>query len=294
MWEYRKITFDELCGEEPKDEDKPFLDRTGVCVSDLTQDQAQWRKEGVLILKNFIPHSLIDAYSNLREKLAEKTGNQGGWRCDCPYLHYKELKDLCLYRPLSDKLTELLGDKMGLHLNLTGWVSTERNWHQDDYLNPEFVNASYAAVWFALDSIHPESGPFEYVPRSHRWPLTRRGKLWERLTKEEISSPEWPGRTQEWVSEAFENEIEKRGGIKKQFLGEKGDVLIWHGRLAHRGTEPKDRSPLRKSLIAHYSGVERRKDMHGFTQYKDQGFYFDLGVQMDASEKIESPNKTEI
>ena len=47
---------------------------------------------------------------------------------------------------------------MLLHLALTGWISTQRDWHQDDYLNPPFVANWYAAVWMALDDISAESG----------------------------------------------------------------------------------------------------------------------------------------
>ena len=54
-----------------------------------------------------------------------------------------------------------------MHLNLTGWVSTERNWHQDDYLNP-FINSWYGRL-VALDKISADAGPFEYVPGSHKW-----------------------------------------------------------------------------------------------------------------------------
>ena len=66
---------------------------------------------------------------------------------------------------------------MCLSLALTGWVSTERNWHQDDYLNPPDVDAWYVAAWLALDDIPSGSGPFQYVPGSHRWPAIRGDKV---------------------------------------------------------------------------------------------------------------------
>ncbi|MBL9007487.1 MAG: phytanoyl-CoA dioxygenase family protein [Myxococcales bacterium] len=46
------------------------------------------------------------------------------------------------------------------------------------------VAASGIALWFAFDTIHPDSGPFEYVPGSHRWPIMRRPKVIKYLTKE--------------------------------------------------------------------------------------------------------------
>jgi len=38
-------------------------------------------------------------------------------------------------------------------------------------------------------------------------------------------------------------------------------VLIWHGRLLHRGSRPTNPSLLRRALISHYSGINHRPDM---------------------------------
>ena len=110
-----------------------------------------------------------DRYVAIRRELP----SPGGWSSPSSYEHIPEMRDLCLYRPLLDKIESLIGDEMVLHLNLTGWVSTERNWHQDDYLNHRNVNGWYIAVWMALDDISPDCGPFEYIPGSHRWPVLR-------------------------------------------------------------------------------------------------------------------------
>ena len=76
-----------------------------------------------------------------------------------------------------DKIEMLIGTPMGLNLALTGWRSTTRTWHQDDYLNPPYINCHYAAVWIALEDIDPDCGMFEFVPGSHKWPLTRGAKI---------------------------------------------------------------------------------------------------------------------
>lgn len=256
----KRIEFSDLCGDEPADELKPFLDRDTLPEDiELDDFQRQWRERGELRLPpGIIGDDLIDAYCKVRE---EKCSDPGGWKGPCPYMYFDEIKDLCLHPVLMGILKRLIGTEMGLHLNLTGWVSTERNWHQDDYLNPEFVNSHYAAVWFALDDIHPDSGPFEFVPGSHRWPLTRREKVFEHLSPEERLTPDWPSRTQGWVSEAFEREIKRRGAKVENFCGQRGEVLIWHGRLVHRGSPPIRPGAQRKGIIAHYSALNVRKDM---------------------------------
>jgi hypothetical protein len=238
--------------------DKAHVDEARLSRSPLAEVFTQWRDNGVLIIKNFIPKSLREPYFEVRQAL----GLPGGWSDPCPYLYVPELRALSLYPKLLVLLDQLIGYEMGLHLNLTGWVSTERAWHQDDYLNPDFVNSHYAAVWIALRDISPDCGPFEFVPGSHKWPLTRREKVLEHCpVKTTAADPAWPTKTQGWVSDIIGREIENQGAKVEQFIAEEGDVLIWHGRLAHRGSLANVPGTPRHSLIAHYSAIEKRRDM---------------------------------
>ncbi len=247
----------------------PWLDRHDCDESSLSEVQLDWRRNGYVILNEFIPNKLIDQYCELRSKLT----NPGGWSCPTPYMYYKEIRDICLYAPLMDVMKALIGDDMGLHLNLTGWVSTTRNWHQDDYLNPPFVNSWYAAAWIALDTIHPDSGPFEFVPSSHKWPLLRRELVWNFMNHEETLKPDWPTISEKVCVPAFEDYILRTNSKVEQFLGNKGDVLIWHGRLAHRGTSPKNSQLQRKALIAHYSAISKREDMPYREKWKNKWYF---------------------
>jgi len=196
-------------------------------------------------------------------------------------MHVAELRDVSLYPPLMNLMESLIGEEMGLHLNLTGWVSTERNWHQDDYLNPPYINSWYAAVWIALDDIHEDSGPFEFVPGSHRWPLMRSHKVRMFLTPEERDHDNWPGLAERFVNDVAEEEIVKRGLKTKKFLAKKGDLLIWHGRLMHRGSYPNIPGMERKTLISHYSGISHRVDMPIVDRTSEGSAYFHLERPID-------------
>ena len=238
----------------------PWLDQITVDTARLTPEQAQWRREGVVTLERFLPDDLVDAYITRREREPII-----GWISPTPYEHVPELRALALYRPLTQLMRDLVGEEMMLHLALTGWISSERAWHQDDYLNPPGVNGWYAAVWMALDTIHPDSGPFEYYPGSHRWPLLRGEKVRAFMTDADWAEPDsnihWPKISERYVIPAVETEAARRGTPIKQFLGKRGDVLIWHGRLMHRGRKPNVPLMERRSLITHYSGVNHRPDM---------------------------------
>ena len=248
--------------EYPDSDTLPWLDQLSVDASRLTPEQAQWRREGVVTLEGFLPDDLVDAYVARRER-----ENIVGWVSPTPYEHVPELRALALYRPLTQLMRDLVGEEMMLHLALTGWMSSERAWHQDDYLNPPGVNGWYAAVWMALDTIHPDSGPFEYYPGSHRWPLLRGEKVRsfmtddERAERDSLGVNQWARITERFVLPAVEAEAVRRRTPIKQFLGKRGDVLIWHGRLMHRGRKPDVPLMERRSLITHYSGVNHRPDM---------------------------------
>ncbi len=250
--------------EHLPDEQIPYLDRQDIDEAALTPTQAEWRRTGVLHLRGFIPREVTEPYITRRNA----HGEPRGWMIATPYMHVPEMRDLALYPPLMAKLKEVIGEEMMLHLCLTGWVSSERGWHQDDYLNPPFVNSWYAAVWIALGDIHPDSGPFEYVPGSHRWPVMRGEKVRQFLTEEELSrkAPEtginhWERYAERFVNPAIDYEIATCGQPVLPFLARRGDVLVWHGRLIHRGSMPNVPGMERRSLIAHYSGVGHRPDM---------------------------------
>jgi hypothetical protein len=255
------ISFADL-SETPDSALLPPLDRPGLDLAALTPEQRAWWRDGVVVLPKFIPNSVTSPYIAQRAAL----DSPGGWLSPVPYMQVPELRTVGLYPPLMRMLEHLIGEPMLLHLALSDWVSTERNWHQDDYLNPPFVNSWYAAVWIALDRIEPASGPFEYVPGSHRWPLLCGENVRRFLTNKERERKEygvnhWPKYSERFVVPAIEAEIAWQRVPPRTFLGEKGDVLIWHGRLMHRGTLAAQAGRERRSLITHYSGIDHRPDI---------------------------------
>jgi len=273
-------TFDDLIEVIP-DSDLPELDRQTPTTNQLTPEQKTWRENGYLILPRFIPDDLLNPYIRVREKIAFS----GGYKTPIPYMDVEEIKDLCLYKPLMDKLELLIGEPMGMHLNLTGWVSTERNWHQDDYLSPSYVNGWYLAVWVALDDIHPDAGPFEFLPGTHKWPLIRGDKVREFLPVEERNQPSWPKTSEVFLSNILEERIRRESLAPQQFIAKKGDVLIWHARLLHRGPEPKNASLERRAIITHYSSIYRRADMPKAVLHQSYGYYFPISKTLQHDDK---------
>lgn len=245
-----------------------------------------WNDEGVVHLPGLIPDDLIDAYEVEWKKnngfisttvntdapiiYAE---NVGGYD-ETAYMRNPALMDICTYGPLADALEKTVREPMGVHLNLSGWVSTQRDWHQDTYLNPLHVGDYYAAVWIALGDIHPDSGPFQYVPGSHRWHTLTQTKIGKVVN---LGDPMWPKHSEDVLSPLVDAEIKERGVEVVTYLPKRGDVLLWHGRLYHRGSVANVPGAYRPALIAHYSGVNHRQDMPAARQHVNGGWYFPLG-----------------
>jgi len=252
-----------------------------VTLDELTLDvplapEHQWNDNGYLVLPGLLPEELMVAYEAEWEEAHAgpdwARSRRGGWPDPLPYTRHPALLALCCDANLARTLEWLIGEPAGLHLNLTGWVSTERSYHVDSYLNPSYVGDSYAAVWMALDTIHPDSGPFQCVPGSHRWPVVTRDKVAPFV---DLTDPAWPTHSEAILQPLYEAEIERRGANVLTYLPERGDVLIWHPRLVHQGSRPTVPGTQRRAVIGHWSGVTHRPDMPAAVRHGD-GWVFPL------------------
>lgn len=269
----------DLTEEQPKEMKTPVELAPFEMLPELLQ---RWREQGYVKLSGLISDEDLDRYSEARERILPKDRSAKdnywtGWHYPTPYIDCPELMDLATHPQIMTALRYLIGEEMAVHLALTGWVSTERKWHQDTYLNPDFLWSFYAAVWIALDDIDEDSGPFEMVTGSHNWPSLRRDRLFRYLTPGERTSPDWPTFTQDDVGRVCEEEMQNRGEVPERFIAKKGDILIWHSNLVHRGSPPKNPELLRKALICHYSAINKRFDMDTIKRNPNNGqVYFDF------------------
>jgi ectoine hydroxylase-related dioxygenase (phytanoyl-CoA dioxygenase family) len=263
-----------------------------VTLADLSEPiepgALNWNTSGVSFHKSMFGVELIEPYKN---EWADANGFQGldvadnaalildadrpgGWPDCTPYMRHEALMRLCCDPHLAAALHDLMGEPAAVHLNLSGWVTTERNWHQDTYLNEAEVGDYYAAVWIALGRIHPDSGPFQYVPGSHMWHRLLRSKIAPHV---DMADPSWPKHTEDFLTPLVEAEVEERPGARVvSHLPDTGDVLIWHPRLYHRGSRAHMPGAYRPALIAHYSGIHHRPAMPTPVQHPAGGWYFPI------------------
>jgi hypothetical protein len=233
----------------------------------------QWAEEGVAILPSLFSANEVSTY------LTARAANPQWAVTANPYTHSPEIRDLFCHPLLAKALEELLGQPAGLHLNLLGWYSSQRNWHADIYLNPPNVLFSYAAVWIALEKVHPDSGPFQYVPGTHHWPALSQRKVRDAIREagHDADAPSWPYESEKLLTPLYEKKFAQQGLEPVTYLPELGDVLIWHSNLAHRGSKAADASRSRLAAIGHFSGIGVRPDMPPPLQHGQGGWYFPIG-----------------
>lgn len=200
--------------------------------SRLTEDQKFYRRNGFLIKRNFIPHDLIEDYVALRQKLSL---GDAGFGTPISYVEHPEIRRIAIYPKLVDLFHELHGMEMGLLVSHTRQRSTERGWHPDGYLKPEY-----------------------------RWPQAHFGAKNGELT--------WGGIVEAIIDPIVMKKIEHEKLTVESFCPAKGDVLIWHGRLVHRGAVPQVRKLSRPSIIGQYVPLhEKGRGM--FMRNPDGGFF---------------------
>ena len=97
-------------------------------------------------------------------------------------------------------------------------TSTETSWHQDiRYWN--FENDNLVSVWLALDEEYDENGVLEFIPGSH---------------KMQFSAEQFEGKQYFSCTHPLNQRLIEK---KTSTILNKGDVVLFHGRLLHRANK---------------------------------------------------------
>lgn len=119
--------------------------------------------------------------------------------------------------------------------------SSEQAIHRDTPFFHTRPHMMFAGIWFALEDVHPDSGPLRYFPGGHRIEVTP-----PRVASKEEIGPAFTTYCDEVARRVKEQQLpEKLGFIRK------GDCLIWHPELPHGGSPIKSPGMTRKSIVFH-------------------------------------------
>lgn len=144
----------------------------------------------------------------------------------------------CLFHQnISEALSVLSGSqKHVMWQNMFFDFSTGTIEHQDHWYLDTTPPGHLIAAWYALEDIHPDSGCFFVLPRSHKGEVLKSDSF---LDHEDFRI-------------ATLSLIEREGYEYKSLPLRKGDVLLWHPYLMHGAYRNTNPSYSRKSFTAHF------------------------------------------
>ena len=238
----------------------------------LTSEQREfWDANGYLILPRFFGQYRIDEVNALIDRLwadrqspdnrlvidsffdesggkrisfrdASDEARQVCYKLIDLFLENEIVREMSLEPRLCQILADLLDGDSLLCNTLNFERGSQQDYHFDTFYMPAPVENKMVATWIALEDAHPDSGPLQYYPGSHKIPpfLFSGGQLL-------VNGTEMPQ-----FKQYITAQIEQRGLKPESFPARAGDVLIWHSQLFHGGSAIRDPQRTRKSIVSHY------------------------------------------
>ena len=164
---------------------------------------------------------------------------QDGWRSS------SAVRELALLPELQQLLRCCWGREPFAFQTLNFPVGTKQHIHSDAVHFHTEPAGFMCGIWVALEPIHPDAGPLEYLPGSHRFPY---------LQCRDVGVRQQPGVTPDQrIFHDFWTEAEHRYGLeRRRFTPQLGQALIWSANLIHGGAAVNDPARTRWSQVTHY------------------------------------------
>ena len=185
-------------------------------------------------------------------------------------------KRIMTHRHITTFLKAGLAPELAAFQSLVFEYSSQQPTHQDFPWVTSNIPSHLAAAWIPCEDVHADSGPLFYYPGSHKIPKFNFGRTG--ILKKEISlfNPIQ-------FSEYLDKTCKELGIEKRILLIKKGDILIWHGGLAHGGSIINNLEMTRKSFVCHYSTLEAQPK-HRYEHHKDSSeasYYNGVAIYKD-------------
>ena len=190
-------------------------------------------------------------------------------------------KRIMTHRHIVTFLKAALAPELTAFQSLVFKYSSQQPTHQDFPWVTSNIPSHLAAAWIPCEDVHADSGPLFYYPGSHKMPKFNFGRTGI-LSKGKLSlfNPIQ-------FSEYLDNKCKELGIEKKVLLIKKGDILIWHGGLAHGGSLINNPEMTRKSFVCHYSTVEAQPKHRYETEREssETSYYNGVAIYQDPNNR---------
>ena len=234
------------------------------------QELEHWNQKGYLVLRNCFskdemstarefleqlwvdrPRLTIDTYLGTkhpdsgRQVFSEVANDARNYvyKLNDAYLEFSYVRDLALADRITSTLKQLIGEQPCICNSLIFERGSQQDLHVDTYYMPPSPGGKLIVTFICLEDVHPDAGPVQYIPGSHQLQQYRNPEGGRHVR----SSTD-----QQEADAMMAEKLSQFGRQSETFLGNAGDVLIWHEELAHGGTPIHDMSLTRKSLVTHY------------------------------------------
>jgi phytanoyl-CoA hydroxylase len=263
----KKVSLDEVIARVDVPSDTPY---------DLREKLTFWRENGYVVLENVLPTHWLD---KLWEEVEYTIENHDKFTATGVVHQFNEqkptrLKDIpkellqgigarindyhntsigakrvMTHRHIVTFLQAALAPELTAFQSLIFKYSSQQPTHQDFPWVTSNIPSHLAAAWIPCEDVHADSGPLFYYPGSHKIPKFNFGRTGILKTDSSLFNPDQ-------FSTYLDKTCQEHGIEKKVLLIKKGDILIWHGGLAHGGSNINNPSMTRKSYVCHYSTLE--------------------------------------
>jgi hypothetical protein len=164
---------------------------------------------------------------------------QDGWR------KHESIRELALLPEIIELLTVVYGRRPIPFQTLNFPVGTQQHIHSDAVHFHSEPAGFMCGVWVALEDIHPDAGPLEYLPGSHSLPFLQLRDIGytadlDKNITQEVFHPVW------------QSMVRNAGFQRETFLPRSGEALIWTSNLLHGGSKVNNRNLTRWSQVTHY------------------------------------------
>ena len=227
-------------------------------VEIASAQKAQYEQDGYTILKGLFDPDECDRFIDHMMDLHEGREKMDGFQfADAMSFALRNADDWSrtrnqhLFDPMAmawmldprlrQPLRTCLDDEPDAIQTMYFYKGSEQRRHQDAFHVPGCVSA-----WIALQNIDERNGSIHIQPGSHRGPILDKEDL--REDADGVRGP-WYG----WNNEdAFDALFERNGFPEIAVEAAKGDTVLFHGRLIHRGGPIREPDSFRHVLACHY------------------------------------------
>jgi phytanoyl-CoA hydroxylase len=174
------------------------------------------------------------------------------------HVNSKNTLDLVTNKYVDEILTFLFKKKQTIYSSLFFREGTSQHYHRD---TPHFFTNpidQYYGVWYSLEDINIKSGPLKYYIGSHKLDNINGYEIFNDIYKDNKDNIDLNSdfRCIIKYNEKIENlcrELNLTAVDEKNYINQinKGDIIIWHPKLLHGGSDIIDKTLTRYSMVTH-------------------------------------------